>query len=268
MLEWVGKGGKTGARERATDVRSSRDECVVLFGRPARDQPAVSKEEFLGRAPPGDQRVLFIQPLALERRFEMKTIIAIALTILAALVVLTLTPVNALPLGEECRISGIGTLGGDSQRDSFGGNVMPMKTGTLTGQWTHIAHDSEVIFHGEVHYVTCKRFETLSGPEVPAAYPNYANFGGTGEFNGEEGYFFDVRVFDHGEPGIYRDRYSIDIYDPGKVLVYHADGRITRDFHDCLEDPSVPSDLGWVLDLGCISGGNIQIHPPNEGHPF
>lgn len=199
----------------------------------------------------------------------MKTTIAISLTILAALVVLTLTPpVTALPPAQECWVSGVGTLGGDGQRDSFGGNVMPMKAGSLRGRWTHIAHDSEVIFHGEVHYVTCKTFVTLNGPEVPTAYPNYANFGGTGELNGEEGYFFDVKVFDHGEPGIYRDRYSIDIYDPGKVLVYHADGRITRDFHECLEDPDVTPDLGWVLDLGCISGGNVQIHPPNEGHPF
>jgi len=100
------------------------------------------------------------------------------------------------------------------------------------------------------------------------AYPNYANFGGTGKFNGEDGYYFDVKAFDHGEPGIYLDRYEIDIYNSAKVLVYHDDGQRTMECHASIDDPLVTGDLAWVFDMGCITGGNFQINPPNAGHPY
>lgn len=199
----------------------------------------------------------------------MKKIAAILMIILATVIVPSL--IQALPPEEGgCWVIGIGTLGcGDAgHQDSFGGNAMTMKDKAIRGSWTHISAFWGVIFNGDVHYIVCKKFPSLSGPGVPKAYPNYVNFGGTGKFNGEDGYFFDVKAFDHGEPGIYRDRYSIDIYDEDKVLVYHADGEITRDCHECLDDVKVTSDLAWVLDLGCISGGNIQIQPPVGGHPY
>jgi len=199
----------------------------------------------------------------------MKKSTAILSTILSVLVVVTISQAYAIEEG-GCWVSGGGTLGcaGDSQRGSFGGNAMTMKDRSVRGTWTHISQDSEVIFQGEVHYIICKKFPSLSGPGVPTAYPNYANFGGTGVFNGDDGYYFDVKVFDHGEPGKYRDRYAIDIYDSTKTLVYHADGQNTRYCHECLEDDDVTLDLAWVLDLGCISGGNVQIHPPVGGHPY
>ncbi len=198
----------------------------------------------------------------------MKKITAICLTVLAMFIVPSLTAALAPELG-GCWVSGIGTVGcgGEGEFASFGGNAMTMKDGSVRGSWTHISIGSEVMFHGEVSYIVCETFPSLPGPNVPKAYPNYANFGGTGKFNGEGGYSFDVKVFDHGEPGIYRDRYSIAIYDPDMLLVYDADGQITKDCHVC-EYNSVPTGLEWVLELGCISGGNFQIHPVNAGHPY
>ncbi len=199
----------------------------------------------------------------------MKKIIVICLSIAALLLVPTLTQVYALEQG-GCWLSGGGTLG-CSQPDSFGGNAMPMKDKSIRGKWTHISLESGVVFQGDVHYIVCKKFESLSGPGVPTeAYPNYVNFGGTGTFNGEDGYYFDVRIFDHGEPGIYFDRYEIDIYNASHNLVFHADGTRTRGECNqvCLDDVKVTPDLLWVSGMGCISGGNIQIFPPDGGHPF
>lgn len=169
-------------------------------------------------------------------------------------------------------VTGGGTIGVGDTLDSFGGCAMTMKDGSVRGEWTHVDHfdvtgsspTGQNILHGEVHYLVLKLFPTLNGPHVPKAEPNYANFGGTGTFNGVSGYFFDVKVFDHSEPGAFHDRYVIDIYDPNKKLVLHADGTTSG---TCLEDPTVTPDLAWVLDMGCLSGGNIQIHPPNAGHP-
>lgn len=198
----------------------------------------------------------------------MKKITGICLIVLAMLIVPSL--IIAIPPEEGgCWVTGIGTLGcgGEGDLDSFGGNAMSMKDASVKGSWTHISHGSGVIFSGDVHNIVCKKFP-LPGPDVPEAYPNYVNFGGTGRLNGEEGYFFDIKAVDHGEPGIYRDRYSIDIYDANGALVYHADGDITRNCHECLEDQFVPPGLAFILNLGCISGGNFQIHPLNAGHPF
>ncbi len=199
----------------------------------------------------------------------MKKILGISLIVLTMLIVPAVARAIVPGEGGGCWLSGIGTIGcpGEVQHDSFGGNAMTKKDGSVKGSWTHISIASEVIFSGEVHYLVCKDFPSLPGPDVPVASPNYANFGGTGKLNGQDGYFFDVKVFDHAEPGIYRDRYSIDIYDENKALVYHADGHITDICHGCL-DPSVPEDLAWVSDMGCISGGNFQIQPPNAGHPY
>lgn len=200
----------------------------------------------------------------------MKASIIMIMILSVVLVVLTVVKVDAvLPPEGGCWITGGGTLG-CSQPDSFSGIAWTNKKAEMVGQWSHISSEEGVIFQGDVHYLVCKSFLTLSGPGVPTAYPNYVNFGGTGSLNGVDGYFFDVKVFDHGEPGIYLDRYEIDIYDASHVLVFHADGTRTKDECNqvCLDDVKVTSDLAWVSDMGCISGGNIQIMPPNGGHPF
>jgi len=179
-----------------------------------------------------------------------------------------------------CWFTGGGTFGKGPTRDSFGGNAMTMKDHSVRGEWEHVDHtnitgvptvNGQNLFHGQVHYIVCQQFPTLSGPQVPKAVPNYVNFGGTGKYNGVDGYFFDVRAFDHGEGGIHYDRYSIDIYDANKKLVLHADGSVTElapSSKTCKDDVKVTPDLAWVLQMGCLSGGNLQIHPPCGGHPY
>ena len=179
-----------------------------------------------------------------------------------------------------CWFTGGGTFGKGQTRDSFGGNAMTMKSGSVRGEWEHVDHtnvtafptgNDQNLFHGQVHYIACKKFPSLSGPEVPKAEPNFVNYGGTGRFNGVDGYFFDVKAFDHAEGGIHFDRYVIDIYDAAKTLVLHGDGQVTKTDPSnkaCKDDVKVTSDLAWVLEMGCLSGGNLQIHPPNAGHPY
>lgn len=180
-----------------------------------------------------------------------------------------------------CWVTGIGTFGKGATRDSFGGNGMTMKDGSVRGEWQHTDHFDEAgttnngqnLFHGQVTYLACKRYDELNGPEVPKAYPNFANWGGIGRFNGEDGYYFDIKAFDHAEGGIHRDRYVIRIFDPDKQLVLAADGLGTLEDpsnKECLEDATVMEGVGldWVKEMGCLSGGNFQIHPPNKGHPY
>jgi hypothetical protein len=178
-----------------------------------------------------------------------------------------------------CWFTGGGTFGKGQTRDSFGGNAMTMKDKAVRGEWEHVDHtnvlantvNGQNLFHGKVHYIVCKKFPSLSGPQVPKAYPNFVNFGGTGKYNGVDGYFFDVKAFDHGEGGIHFDRYVIDIYDANKKLVLHGDGTVTTQDPSnktCKDDVKVTQDLAWVRDMGCLSGGNLQIHPPNAGHPY
>ena len=188
-------------------------------------------------------------------------------------------PAQLPPEEGGCWVTGIGTFGKGVTRDSFGGNAMTMKDGRVRGEWQHTDHfdasgtqkNGQNLFHGQVTYLVCKSYPSLSGPEVPKAVPNYANWGGTGRFNGVDGYFFDVTAFDHAEGGIHRDRYTIRIYDAQHNLVLEADGRGTMEApsnKSCLEDPSVGPELAWVKEMGCLSGGNFQIHPPNQGHPY
>jgi hypothetical protein len=177
-----------------------------------------------------------------------------------------------------CWFTGGGTFGKGLTRDSYGGNAMTMKDKAIRGEWEHVDHtnllastvNGQNLFHGKVHYIVCKKFP-LSGPEVPKAVPNYINFGGTGVFNHMDGYFFDVKAFDHAEGGIHFDRYVIDIYDSNMKLVLHGDGQVTEQVDGpdtCKDDIKVTPDLAWVEQMGCVNGGNLQIHPPCGGHPY
>ncbi len=136
-------------------------------------------------------------------------------------------------------VTGAGSIGCGDERDSFSGYAFTKKDGSVQGRWLHIDHGpGQNTFEGKVDWIIVW---DLNGPEVPEAVPNKAMLGGEGKFNGVPGYVFmvSVEVFDHPEEGIFRDRYSIVIYNGGTV--FEAD------------------------DI--LSGGNIQIHPPNEGHP-
>ena len=145
-------------------------------------------------------------------------------------------PTDLLPPEEGgCWFTGIGTFGKGDTRDSFGGNAMTMKDGRprrVAARGPLRRHrpaqkNGQNLFHGKVHYIACKKFPRSAAPRSPRPYPNYANWGGTGRYNGVDGYFFDVKAFDHGEGGIHIDRYAIDIYDASK-LVLHADGSVTE----------------------------------------
>jgi hypothetical protein len=186
-------------------------------------------------------------------------------------IALIVIPSTALFIEEGgCWVTAGGTMDYSGYFSSFGGTIMTMKDGTVHGTWNHVSDylspegEKGIKFTGDMQYIVCKKYPTLPGPGTPKAYPNYANFGGIGKLNGVDGYYFDVRVFDHGEPGNNLDRYSINIYNSVHNLVVHEDG---TGYEDCIADADVTTDLSWVEEMGCITGGNIDIMALNMGHP-
>jgi hypothetical protein len=127
-----------------------------------------------------------------------------------------------------------------------------MKSGVIRGEWQHVSHATGDKLHGQVRYLTCG-VAPGAGPGHPSGGDiNQAYFGGEARWfaNGawEDGYWFDVVVEDHGEPGR-NDTYHITVrkgVDPAAnvsgAIVYQA--------------------------KGTLGGGNIQLHAPNGGHPF
>lgn len=147
-----------------------------------------------------------------------------------------------------CFVTGIGHIGdaenhpgaGRADQDSFGGNAMGMKDGSVRGQWQNTTHLGD-LFHGSVSWLRCWNDGGL-GPEVPRAIPNVAQWGGLGKWNHVEGYRFMVRAADRAEGGHHIDEYAITIWNPEGNVIY-SENEI-------------------------IDGGNFQIHPPNAGHPY
>ena len=147
-----------------------------------------------------------------------------------------------------CFVTGIGHIGdadnhpgaGRANQDSFGGNAMGMKDGSVRGQWQNTTHLGD-LFHGSVSWLRCWKDEGI-GPEVPRAIPNNAEWGGVGVWNHEEGYGFRIHAADRAEGGHHIDEYEIWIWSPDDELVY--------------------------TESEIIDGGNFQIHPPNAGHPY
>jgi len=145
-----------------------------------------------------------------------------------------------------CWVTGGGHLGGKKQgagasnQDSFGGNAMGMKDGSIRGEWQNTTHTG-VLIHGRVDSLRCWR-DDGEGPDVPKADPNNAEFGGKATVDGQEGFRFVVHVQDRAEGGHFRDTYTINVTDSAGRSVYKQDQM-------------------------AIYGGNIQIHPPNGGHP-
>jgi hypothetical protein len=194
------------------------------------------------------------------------------------------TPDDSLPPEQGgCFVTGIGTFGKGNTRDSFGGNGMYMKDGRVRGEWEHVDHfdvtgaqkNGQNLFHGDVEFLRCEKYPALPGPDVPKAEPNFATWGGTGRYNGALGYRFQVWAWDHGEPGNLIDRYAIKVWDAEGVVVLAADGSVTpTSGGDSARDMGckvpVPVDVGvdFANAMGCISGGNFQIHPANNGHPY
>jgi len=149
-----------------------------------------------------------------------------------------------------CFITGIGFLVDSDGKDNFGGNGMPMKTGRIRGEWEHQDHGTSSKLHGQVAYLMCRHVDE-PGPDVPKASVNQAYYGGPGRFytpeaGWVEGYWFDVMAEDHGEPGK------------------------TDEYYFTMRKMDASGAVGPVLYQtgGVLGGGNFQIHPPNDGHPY
>ena len=152
-----------------------------------------------------------------------------------------------------CWVTGGGfTEEKDGTHESFGGNGMPMKSGAIRGRWTHVDHVSGDVLHGEVKYLVCRHVDE-PGPGNPGGKnkgfdQNQVFFGGEARWAKDETVWFDVMAKDHGEPGK-TDEYVITI----RRLADAAKG----------QSGTIILETG-----GTLSGGNIQLHPANNGHPF
>jgi|GEM_PF-4242601 len=147
--------------------------------------------------------------------------------------------------------------------DNFGGNAKPMKDGSVKGQWNHVDHGTGNHGHGRVEYLQCRRSGDI-GPGQPGGKKgltaNQVYFGGPARWRTagtwEEGYWFDVVVKDHGEPGS-----SAATKKGGTPDTYHFTMRK-------MNDPAAGASGTVVYETkGDLAGGNIQIHAPNAGHP-
>lgn len=148
--------------------------------------------------------------------------------------------------------------------DNFGGNAKPMKDGRVQGHWNHVDHGTGNHAKGKPEYIVCRRVDE-PGPGGPGAKKgftmNQVYFGGPAEWrsNGAwaSGYWFDVVAKDHGEPG----------------SVPKAKNGFTPDsYHFTIRrmDDGAKQVSGAVVyeTKGVLEGGNIQMHPPNGGHPY
>lgn len=180
------------------------------------------------------------------------------------------TPVSSLyedcvpPQEGGCWITGGGFVVDADGNDSFGGNGMPMKDGTIRGEWEHVDHGTGNKVHGQVNYLVCRHVDE-PGPGQPSGPSkkfdiNQAYFGGPARWftNGawSDGYWFDIMAEDHGEPG--------NKPGPGKH------GSAGPDYyHLTVMQMQGANQSGVVVYdvLGTFEGGNFQIHPSNTGHP-
>ena len=170
------------------------------------------------------------------------------------------------PANGGCWITGGGFIEDADGKDSYGGNGMPMKDGTIRGQWEHQDHGTGNNMHGEVTYLVCRHVDE-PGPGNPSGPKhdfniNQAYYGGPARFaspqgNWAEGYWFDVMLEDHGEPG--------NKPGPGNHGSKGPDY-----YHITIRQMTGQNQSGIVVydTEGDIVGGNLQIHPPNNGHPF
>jgi hypothetical protein len=179
----------------------------------------------------------------------------------------TTTPPAPLPPEQGgCWITGGGFIVDADGNDSFGGNGMPMKDGTIRGEWEHVDHGTNDKLHGQVRYLVCRHVPE-PGPGNPSGPShnfdiNQAYYGGPARWftpaaGWQDGYWFDVMAEDHGEPG--------NKPGPGNH------GSMGPDYyHFTARKMTGASQSGEVVydTAGDFQGGNFQIHPPNGGHPF
>lgn len=149
--------------------------------------------------------------------------------------------------------------------DNYGGNAKPMKKGGVQGHWNHVDHGTMNHAKGRPAYIFCRHVDE-PGPGQPGGKKgftmNQIYFGGPAEWRvadtgaWQDGYWFDVVAKDHGEPGSQPSPKN-----GGMVDTYHFTLRK-------LDDPAAKVSGPIVYEVeGGLVGGNIQIHPPNPGHP-
>jgi hypothetical protein len=163
------------------------------------------------------------------------------------------------PSSGGCWVTGGGFIDPSSGQDSFGGNAMPMKSGAIRGEWENVDHGSGLNMHGEPSYLYCRHVAEPgpgadNGPHHDFT-TNQAYFGGPARvFQNNawsDGYWFDVVVDDHGEGQGAKS---------GGPDLYHV---TVRSLTGANQSGAILYDAEATL-----TGGNIQLHPPNNGHPY
>lgn len=149
--------------------------------------------------------------------------------------------------------------------DNFGGNAKPMKDGRIQGHWNHVDHGTGGHAKGEPAYIVCRHVDE-PGPGQPGGKKgfdmNQVYFGGPAEWAADggpssAGFWFDVVAKDHGEPGSHPSPKN-----GGMPDTYHFTIRK-------MDDPAKQVSGAIVYETkGDLEGGNIQMHPPNPGHPY
>lgn len=171
--------------------------------------------------------------------------------------VLIALAISASPAAAQgCWLTAAGYFLSADGIDSFGGNTMPKKNSTILGQWQHTDHGTGGLLAGQMTYLVC-RYVSEPRPSVPAGAVNQVYFGGPARWfalaeGWQDGFWFDVVVEDHGEPGVAASapdeyfltvRAGVDIGSGNAGSIVYSTG-------------------------GTLSGGNIQIQAPSTGHPF
>ena len=148
--------------------------------------------------------------------------------------------------------------------DNFGGNAKPMRDGRIQGHWNHVDHGTGNHAKGTPEYIVCRHVDE-PGPGQPGGKKgftmNQVYFGGPAEWRTNDtwasGYWFDVVAKDHGEPGSVPHAKN-----GGMPDTYHFTIRL-------MDDPEKKVSGAIVYETkGELEGGNIQMHPPNNGHPY
>lgn len=155
------------------------------------------------------------------------------------------------PSAGGCWVTGGGFVDSNDGKDNFGGNAKPMKDGRVQGNWNHVDHGGGHHAQGKPAYIVCRHVDG-AGPGQPGGKKgftmNQVYFGGPASWDLEEGHWFDVVAKDRGEPG--------------REDTYHLTVRK-------MVDLTTMTSGAVVYEVsGTLGGGNIQMHPPNGGHPY
>lgn len=159
----------------------------------------------------------------------------------------------------QCWATGVGFIVDVDGIDSFSGIGTGMKDGSVGGNWQHNDEGTGRLFQGQIAYLVCRHVDE-PGPGAPSGangsfVMNQAYLGGPAQVfdlgsGWADGFWLDVLLEDHGEPG--------------------TQGSQGPDFYHITVRDQTSGGSGTVVyeTSGDLAGGNIQIYPPNNGHPF